>query len=67
MRHAVDNFSGKIFTLDGLFKVNRYGARIGEFLPVGQVLLTKTGVALKAVFPSRRAVAKAVYPAPRNK
>ncbi len=67
IRDAIDKFSGKIFTLDGLFKVNRYGAQVGEFLPVGQVLPTKTGVALKAVFPSESAVAKAVYPAPRNK
>lgn len=66
MRQAVDQFSGKIFTLDGLFKVNRQGAQIGEFLPVGQVLPEDHHLALRPVFPIKNAQAHYVYPAPNN-
>ncbi len=64
MRNAVDTFSGKIFTLDGLFQVNHEGAQTGESLPVGQVLPTPHGLQLLPVFPLKSAVAKYVYPTP---
>ncbi|MDA3912985.1 ABC transporter substrate-binding protein [Oleiagrimonas sp.] len=66
LRDSIDTFSGKIFTLDGLFKVNAEGAQIGESLPVGQVLPTKKGLALLPVFPLKNAAAKYVYPQPAN-
>lgn len=65
LRDAVDTFSGKIFTMNGLFKVNHEGAQIGETLPVGQVLPTAHGLKLLPVFPVKGAVAKYVYPVPR--
>jgi len=63
-RNAVNSFSGKLFTLNGLFKINNEGAQIGEFLPVGQFQPTKTGLALHVVYPTNIATAKAIYPAP---
>ncbi len=66
MRTAIDKFSGKIFTLEGLFKVNHEGAQIGESLPVGQILPTPSGLKLQAVFPIESAAAKYIYPQPRK-
>lgn len=66
MRDAVGEFSGKIFTLNGLFKVNDQGAQVGEFLPVGQILSSDHTVELKVVYPEKDAEAKAVYPAPQK-
>lgn len=64
MRDAIDTFSGKIFTLNGLFKVNAEGAQVGEALPVGQVLPDGNGLSLLPVYPTANAAAKYVYPAP---
>lgn len=66
LRDAIDGFSGKIFTLDGLFKVNAQGAQVGEQLPVGQVLPTSKGLELLPVYPLKSAAAKYVYPQPAN-
>ncbi len=67
MRDAIDTFSGKIFTLNGLFKVNAQGAQIGESLPVGQVLPAQGGeLELQPVFPLESAAVKYVYPAPHS-
>jgi branched-chain amino acid transport system substrate-binding protein len=63
-RNAINSFSGKIFTLNGLFKINNEGAQIGEFLPVGQFQPTKTGLALHVVYPMNIATGKPIYPAP---
>lgn len=63
-RDAINSFSGKVFTLNGLFKIDKSGAQVGEFLPVGQFQPTKTGLALHVVYPMNIATAKAIYPAP---
>ncbi len=64
LRRAVEQFSGKLFTLDGLFKVDRSGAQVGELLPVGQFLPSGNGVKMQVVFPFALATGKPVYPAP---
>ena len=63
-RNAINTFSGKLFTLNGLFKINNEGAQIGEFLPVGQFQPTKTGLVLHVVYPQNIATGKPIYPAP---
>ena len=50
LRKSLYTFSGKMFTLDGLFKINAIGAQIGESLPVGQLLKSGKGLAVKFVY-----------------
>lgn len=63
-RKAINEFSGKAFTLDGLFKVNKEGAQIGEMLPVAQFVPQGQGLKMNIVYPPSMKTAKAVYPAP---
>ncbi len=64
MRKAISEFSGKLNTIDGQFKVNAFGAQIGETLPVGQLHLVHGKLVMEVVFPKRVSTAKARYPAP---
>jgi len=63
-RKAIDGFSGKVFTLDGLFKVNKEGAQIGEVLPVAQFVPKNGKLKMNIVYPPSMKTAEAVYPAP---
>jgi len=65
MRKAITGFSGKLSTIDGLFKVNEFGAQIGETLPVGQLHLKHGKLAMEVVFPATMRTAKPRYPSPR--
>jgi branched-chain amino acid transport system substrate-binding protein len=67
MRHAVAQFSGKLFTLNGLFKIRDDGAQIGEALPVGQLQPQKgqKNNKMVVVYPSKIATGKLIYPAPK--
>ncbi len=64
-RKAIADFSGKVMTLDGQFKIDANGAQIGEMLPVAQ-FVPKPGkhIAMHLVFPPHMKTANAVYPAP---
>ncbi|SHE28060.1 branched-chain amino acid transport system substrate-binding protein [Ferrithrix thermotolerans DSM 19514] len=66
LRSALMAESGKITTLEGLFKLNSEGAQVGELLPVAQLMPTQgnTNTAVQIVYPSSQATASAVYPAP---
>lgn len=44
LRRAVSGLSGKMFSLDGLFRINAQGAQVGESLPVAKLVMTKTGL-----------------------
>lgn len=68
LRHAATDFSGKLFTLDGRFRIRRDGAQIGETLPVGQLQPQsgKKNNKMVVVYPSRVATGSAVYPAPKG-
>lgn len=50
-RKAIFNVSGKLHTLDGLFKLNKDGAQIGELTPIGQIQPKGKGLALVPVYP----------------
>jgi len=63
-RKAITRFSGKVFTLDGLFKVNKKGAQIGEMLPVAQFVPENGKLKMNIVYPKSMKTADAVYPAP---
>ncbi|HYW91569.1 MAG TPA: ABC transporter substrate-binding protein [Gammaproteobacteria bacterium] len=66
LRHAMAKASGKMFTLDGHFKIRSDGAQIGETLPVGQLQPQKgkKNNKMVVVYPSDVATGSAVYPAP---
>ncbi|MHB8454684.1 MAG: ABC transporter substrate-binding protein [Acidiferrobacterales bacterium] len=65
LRRAVENFSGKLHTLDGPFRIDPVtGAQIGENLPVGQFIPDKQGLGVRMLYPPELANGKAVYPAP---
>ena len=65
LRRGVESFSGKLHTLDGLFKIDpATGAQVGETLPVGQFVPGKRGLTVHLLYPPRLATGKAVYPAP---
>jgi len=64
MRKAIAGFSGQLNTIDGQFKVNAYGAQIGETLPVGQLHLVHGKLVMEVVFPKEVSTAKPRYPAP---
>ncbi len=66
LRSALMAESGKVTTLEGLFKLNSQGAQIGELLPVAQLMPTQgnANTSVQIVYPSSQATAKAVYPAP---
>lgn len=64
-RKAVTDFSGKVNTLDGQFKINADGAQIGEMLPVAQFVPKKgKHIVMNLVYPEQMKTAAAVYPAP---
>ena len=67
MRHALAHASGKLFTLDGRFKIRSDGAQVGETLPVGQLQPQKgqKNNKMVIVYPPRVATGKAIYPAPK--
>lgn len=50
LRKSMYTFSGKMFTLDGLFKLDSTGAQMGETLPVGQMVNSGKGLAIKVVY-----------------
>ena len=50
LRKALYTFSGKMFTLDGLFKLSPTGAQIGETLPVAQLIKSGNGLKVKVVY-----------------
>jgi branched-chain amino acid transport system substrate-binding protein len=62
LRKAAQEISGKIFTLDGLFKINAEGAQIGESLPVAQLQPSGQGLKVVKVWPEPAGMA--IYPAP---
>ncbi|MDA8064273.1 MAG: ABC transporter substrate-binding protein [Thermaerobacter sp.] len=64
LRQAVAGFSGKIFTLDGRFRINSEGAQVGETLPVGQLVPTTKGLQMVVVYPAKVKTGSSVYPAP---
>ena len=66
LRSALMAESGKVTTLEGLFKLNSQGAQIGELLPVAQLMPTQgnANTSVQIVYPSNKATVKAVYPAP---
>ncbi|HEX7381410.1 MAG TPA: ABC transporter substrate-binding protein [Nevskiaceae bacterium] len=68
MRHAVASFSGKLFTLNGHFRIAEDGAQIGEDLPVGQLQPVKGKKVnhMVVVYPHDIATGKAIYPAPAS-
>jgi branched-chain amino acid transport system substrate-binding protein len=65
---ALMTMSGKTTTLLGEFKINENGAQLGELLPVGQLIPEGNGETDKVVvvYPTDKATAKPVYPAPRH-
>ncbi len=65
-RDAVTAFSGKLFTLDGLFRINAYGAQIGETLPVAQLVPNGKSLKVVVVWPKNVATGKAIYPTPTH-
>lgn len=69
LRKAIGNFSGKLMTLNGEFKINAEGAQIGEELPVGQLQpeAGKQENKMVVVYPEKIATGKFVYPAPAAK
>ena len=50
LRKTLYTFSGKMFTLDGLFKLSPTGAQIGETLPVAQLVKSGNGLKVKVVY-----------------
>ncbi len=64
IRAAATAVSGHLNTLDGNFVINSEGAQIGELLPLGQLVPSAGSAAMKVVYPSSQAQAKAVYPMP---
>jgi len=65
LRTAIRAVSGRLFTLDGLFKVDSRGNQIGEPIPLGQFFMSQEKLVLKVVYPAKVATAKPLYPAPR--
>ncbi len=51
LRQSLYTFSGKMFTLDGLFKLSPTGAQIGETLPVAQLVKSGNGLKVNVVTP----------------
>ncbi len=66
LRHAMTEASGKMFTLDGHFKIDSDGAQVGETLPVGQLQPQKgeKNNKMVVVYPPNVATGSAIYPAP---
>jgi len=58
LRDAAASFSGKIFTMDGLYEINGEGAQTGETLPVAQLQPTKSGLKIVIVYPKSKATGK---------
>lgn len=51
LRKAVFSLSGKLVTLDGAFRLNRYGAQTGELMDIGQVHSKQGAATIVPVFP----------------
>lgn len=66
LRHAIADFSGKLRTLGGTFRITSDGAQTGVVTGVGQFLPGKSGLELHTVYPAKYATAKPVYPAPQE-
>lgn len=64
LRKTIQDFSGKLFTVDGLFKINAHGEQIGESIPLGQFIPKAGKAELKIVYPQKLAQIAARYPAP---
>lgn len=60
------DMSGKTKTIIGDFKINANGAQLGELFPVAQLIPSANGLKVTVVYPSDKATAKPVYPAPRS-
>lgn len=72
LRAGITAVSGKLQTLEGVFKVNDTGAQIGELLPMGQIIPSgSNSFSIKIVLPATSAEksmvdAKPIYPAPKG-
>ncbi|MEM0121401.1 MAG: ABC transporter substrate-binding protein [Thermoprotei archaeon] len=66
VRNAINSFSGKITTVDGLFQINPInGMQTGEAPPVGQVVPNGSGgLKVVIVYPSSLATGSPIYPNP---
>ncbi len=65
LRRAVSAISGKLHTLDGLFRIDPVtGAQTGAMLPVGQFVPSGAQVTMRLVYPPSLATGRAVYPSP---
>ncbi len=66
VRNAINSFSGKITTVDGLFQVDpNSGMQTGESPPIGQVVPNGSGgLKVVIVYPSSMATGSPIYPAP---
>lgn len=61
LRAAIQNASGKLFTVDGMFKVSSSGRQIGEKIPLGEFFMNGKKLVLKVVYPHRVATAEAQF------
>ena len=65
LRRSIVDFSGKLHTLNGTFKIDTAtGAQIGETLPVGQFIPGSRGLTVRMLYPPDLVTGKPVYPAP---
>jgi branched-chain amino acid transport system substrate-binding protein len=66
VRNAINSFSGKITTVDGLFQVDpTTGMQTGESPPIGQVVPNGSGgLKVIIVYPASMATGTPIYPAP---
>ena len=65
LRQAIFSLSGKLKTLDGTFEIDDIGAQIGEFTPLGQLVLDEhEHIKFVSVYPHETATGKPVYPRP---
>lgn len=50
LRQGIYTASGKMRTLEGAFILNKYGAQVGELLPIGKVIKAGKGLGLQIVY-----------------
>lgn len=61
LRSAIQNASGKLFTVDGMFKVDSSGRQLGEKIPLGEFFMRDKKLALDVVYPRRMSTAEARF------
>ena len=64
LRKTMASFSGKLFTLNGLFRIASSGSQVGLSIPLGQFQPKGQGLEVTIVWPKDVATSEAVYPAP---